>query len=152
MMTPEQQTSLESLVGRALTAEEVTEIDQYLPQRNDVAIADILSRNRVTAVTRLIGIGIIMNVLGPVEGAAALDVLESMKPSNSAVKWALHLLESGQLDIGLPATRMQIDALVGTVFTAEQASTLKAIAEEADPFNYNSISNALNIAEGRLTL
>lgn len=151
-MNQQQQTALESLVGRALNVEEVTEIDQYLPQRNDVAIADVLSRNRVKTTTRLIGIGTILNALGPVEGAAALDALEALKAANSAIKWAFYLLESGNLDIGLPATRMQIDALVGSVFTSEQAAALKAIAEEADPINYNSVSDALNVAEGRLTL
>ena len=151
-MTPEQQTALESLVDRMLTNEEVTEIDQYLPQRNDVAIADVLSRGRVRASTCLIGIGTILSVLNPIAGGAALDALEAMKANNSAVKWAFYLLESGNLDIGLPATRLQVDALVGPVFSHEQAAALKAIAEEADPINYNSVSDALNIAEGRLTL
>ena len=42
-MTPAQQTALETVAGRALTPDEITSIDAYLPDRNDVEIAAILS-------------------------------------------------------------------------------------------------------------
>ena len=50
--------------------------------------------------------------------------------------------------------RAALDGLVGSIdgFTQAHADALKALAETPDPIHYNAVSDALNIAEGRLTL
>jgi hypothetical protein len=38
------------------------------------------------------------------------------------------------------------------IVDAAAVAAIKARAEQADPINYNAVSDALNIAEGRLTM
>lgn len=151
-MTPQQQAALESVAGRALSAAEFAEIDPLLPARNDVAIAAVLSAGRVRVESRMINVGSVLDVLGPADGAAVLDALEALKPAVPAVRWAFVLLERGELDVGLASTRGQIDALTGVVFSPAQAAAIKGLAEQPDPIAVGAVSDALNIAEGRLTL
>ena len=151
-MTEQQLFALQELVQRPLSQEEAAEIDPLLPNRNDVQIADVLSRDRVRTQERHIGVGTVLDALGPVEGAQVLDALEGLKGTNSAVKWAFVLLERGELNVGAASVRGQIDALTPAVFSEAQADILKGLAEVADPINYNTVSDALNIAEGRVTL
>ena len=54
-MNTAQQTALETLVGRALTAEEISAIDPLLADRNDSAIATLLSQGRTKLVQHMIG-------------------------------------------------------------------------------------------------
>ena len=151
-MTPEQQAALEGLVGRALTAIELAAIDTQLPERNDVAIAAILSTDRVRVEPMRIGIGTILATMRP-NGGAFLDALEALAATDANVKWTLKLIEQSNFDIGLPATREELSA-----FAAEHAelataiAALLAVAEIDDPIHYNAVSDALNVAEGRLTL
>lgn len=152
-MTPAQQTALEGLVGRSLTAEEVTAIDAHLPNRRDDLIAQVLSAGRVRAVKTNGGIGTVLETLGPLDGAAVLDGLEAIKAGNAAVKWAWFLIERGELDFGSPATRGMIDQLVaGGALPAAAGAALKAVAEVPNPITVGQVSDALNVAEGRLTL
>lgn len=150
-MTPAQQTALESVAGRALTVDELTAIDPLLPDRNDVAIAALLPP-RVEIVPTPIGIGTILATLAP-NGGAFLDGLEAMAATDSNVKWCLKLIEQGNLDVGMAATRAQMQqfAADAPTFAAGIAELLKT-AERATPIHYNAVSDALNIAEGRLTL
>lgn len=83
-----------------------------LVHRNDGAIAAALSANRTKVVTKLGGVGLIMEALGPQIGAALLDQLEAQAQTNSAVKWAFVLINRGELDFGSTATRAMIDLLV----------------------------------------
>ena len=80
-------------------------------------------------ITRSIGIGTVLNVLGPQEGAAVLNALEALKTSNAVIKWAWYLLEKTDLDVGLESTRGQLDALVqGGALTQQQATAIKNLA------------------------
>lgn len=152
-MTPAQQTALEGLVGRPLTAQEITTIDAHLPDRRDDLIAQVLSVGRVRVQKTLGGIGTVLETLGPEAGAAVLDGLEAIKAGNAAVKWAWFLIERGELDFGSSATRGMIDQLVaGGALPAGAGAALKAVAEVPNPITVNQVSDALNVAEGRLTL
>ena len=150
-MTPAQQGALESLAGRELTAEEVAAIEPFLAVRNDVSIASILPP-KVTVQSTPIGIGTILAVLAP-NGGAFLDALEAAGASDPNVKWALKLIEQSNFDVGMVATRAQMQAFAqaAPVF-ADGISALLVTAERSEPIHYNAVSDALNIAEGRLTL
>ena len=151
-MTTAQQSALEAVAGRALTGEEIAAIDLLLPERNDVAIAAILSTGRVKTQPTLIGIGTALAVMAP-SGGEFLNALESMGATDANVKWALKMIEQQTFDVGHAVTRAQLDSFAGA--SPEMAAAVGAlldVAEVADPINYNAVSDALNIAEGRVTL
>lgn len=151
-MNPAQQSALEALAGHALTGAEVAAIDAVLPQRNDVEIAAILSAGRVKAVPQRIGIGTILAVMAP-NGGAFLDALEGLAATDSNVKWTLKLIEQSNFDIGMDVTRQQLAAFAtANPALATNIHALLAVAEQPDPIIYNAVSDAINIAEGRLVL
>ena len=150
-MTPAQLAALESVAGKALTPEQIAAIDPYLSTRNDVAIAALLPP-KVTIQSTPIGIGTILAVLAP-NGGAFLDALEAAGASDPNVKWALKLIEQSNFDVGMAATRVQMVAFAQAAPTfADGIAALLATAERSEPIHYNAVSDALNIAEGRLTL
>jgi hypothetical protein len=150
-MTPAQQLSLEGLISRELTGDEIAEIDPLLPDRNDVAIAAILSTGRVKTQPTPIGIGTVLAVMAP-SGGEFLNALESMGATDANVKWALKMIEQQTFDVGHPVTRAQLEAFAGAEpEMAAAVGALLAVAEVADPIHYNAVSDVLNIAEGRLT-
>lgn len=151
-MTPAQQTALQGLVARTLTADEVIALDSLLPDRNDVAIAAILSTGRVKSQPTPIGIGTVLAVMAP-SGGAFLNAIESKGATDANVKWALKMIEQQTFDVGHPVTRAQLEAFAAdTPAMATAIDALMAVAETADPIHYNAVSAALNIAEGRVTL
>lgn len=80
--------------------------------------------------TRLIGIGTVLDTLGPQAGATVLDAVEALKAANPVVKWAWYLLEAGNLDVGLVSTQQQLDLLAQAgAMTQEQAGLLKALGQ-----------------------
>ena len=150
-MTPAQQAALESVVGKVLTPEQIIAIDPYLADRNDVAIAALLPA-KVKIVSTPIGIGTILAVLAP-NGGAFLDALETARASDSNVKWALKLIEQSNFDVGMASTRDQMVAFAQAAPAfADGIVALLATAERTEPIHYNAVSDALNIAEGRITL
>lgn len=110
-----------------------------LGSRDDGAIAAALSVGRTKIVPRLGGIGVVMETLGPVDGAALLDSLEAMVATNSAVKWAFVLINRGELDFGSSATRAMIDQLL----PAPAAAALKSVAEVPDVITAQQVAQAL---------
>jgi len=162
-MTPEQQAAIESAAGRALTAGELVAIDSLLAARNDVQIAAIISAGRVRVVSHLIGERGILDVLGPVAGDAFLTALEAivtadnlpaaLQPYFGAIRRGVAWLKTDGLDVGSATTRSLLDSLAAAGIVApESVASIKALAERPDPINYNHVSDALNIAEGRMTL
>jgi hypothetical protein len=150
-MTPAQQLSLEGLISRSLNGDEVAAIDLLLPERNDVAIAAIISTGRVKTQPTPIGIGTVLAVMAP-SGGEFLNALESMGATDANVKWALKMIEQQTFDVGHPVTRAQLEAFAGAApEMAAAVGALLAVAEVADPIHYNAVSDVLNIAEGRLT-
>lgn len=143
-MTPAQQSALEAVAGRALAGDELAALGPLVDVRNDAAIAAALSVGRTRIESTFVGVGRVMDCLGPVEGAAVLDALDALRATVSPVKWAWLLLERGELDVGLASVRGQIDALVPDVMTADQAQVLKDLAMRPDPIPLNVVSEALN--------
>lgn len=151
-MTPAQQSALEAVAGRVLSPGELVALDTLLPDRKDVQIADILSAGRTRTVATPIGIGTVLAVMAP-SGGDFLNAIEVLGTTDANAKWTLKLIEKGDLDVGRQDTREQLEKFAtdhGGMASAIAA--LLAIAEQPDPIHYNTISDALNIAEGRLTL
>ena len=150
-MNPAQRAALESVAGQSLTAEQLAAIDPYIAERNDVAIAALLPP-KVMIVSTPIGIGTILAVLAP-NGGQFLDALETAGASDPNVKWALKLIEQSNFDVGMDATRAQMQAFAQAAPTfADGVAALLKTAERETPTHYNAVSDALNIAEGRMML
>lgn len=149
-MTPEQQNALESVAERSLTQDEITVIDRFLPDRQDIQIAEVLSVGRIKLVKHTIGKGDVLDTIGFESGNALLDAVEA----NTLFRHVKPELDRGDLDISRPIVRGALDNMAGVVsgFTQVHANALKALAEVPDPIHFNKVSDALNIAEGRLTL
>lgn len=150
-MNPAQQSALEAIAGRGLTADEMAAIDPHLASRNDGAIAALLPA-AVNVVPTPIGVGTILAVMAP-SGGDFLNGLEGMAASDANVKWSLKLIERGEFDIGHPVTRLQLSAFAQVnPALAPAISALLAVAERTEPVSTNAVSDALNIAEGRAAL
>ncbi len=117
---------------------------ELLASHDYQAIADAFNVGRTQVVTKLGGIGTVLETLGPVDGAALLDNLEAMADTVSAVKWAFVLINRGELDFGSPATRAMIDQLL----PADAGAALKAVAEVADPVSAGEVELAMKNADG----
>lgn len=166
-MTPAQQSALEGVAGRPLTGDDVLSIDTLLvaDNRNDVAISSLLSVGRTRLTARMIGERGIMAVLGTIEGEACLQAFESfattpllpahpLAPHHAGIKRMLGWLKTDEgLDVGTPqaAGLLGIMVQLGTL-QATWVNAILALAKTPDPINVNIVSNALNIAEGRMTL
>lgn len=151
-MTPAQQSALETLVGRSLTADEVASLSTWVPQRRDDLITDLLNTGRVKyAEKRLVEIAVVGAYPGgPVAADALLAKLEAhaaaSAPLSRLVGRALKAMavEPG-LNLGDPATHTMLDALVSaSVITAEESAALKFVALVPDPLSRESVSRALN--------
>ena len=143
-MTPAQQSALESVVGRALTQDEITQLDPLVTARNDVAIAQVLSVGRARPKSTPIGIGTVLAVMAP-NGGAFLDSLEAIGASDPNIKWVLKLIEQGTFDVGMPASRQQMTAYAQAVPSiAEGIYALLQLGLEPDPIQISSVSGALN--------
>ncbi len=156
-MTPEQKAALEGVVGRALTGPEIAAIEPLLEVRNDVAIAAILSVGRKRLVSKLIGVGTIIATFGscvpPLSGGAFLDALVEVGVANRDAHWAMNLIERSNFDIGEPASQYQMMQMsVALPAFAPGLMALRGLAQAPNPIEYNVVSNALNVAEGRMML
>lgn len=156
-MNVAQQNALEQVAGRALSAGEVTAINPLLNpgDRNDVAIAAILSVGRKRLQSKLIGIGTIIAEMerAGLVGGEFLDALESLGATNRNVYWIMFNIQRGAFDIGDPASQVQVSGLKQTLSQyAAGLDNLLALGHVDDPIHFNIVSNALNIAEGRITL
>ena len=115
-----------------------------LAARDCGAIAAILSVGRTKTVERNVGYGTIMDTLGAEAGAAFLDALTSMATVSSPVKWALKLLDRGELNVGAHATQLQLDALAeGGAMPVAVAQALKALAVVPDVVTAQDVQAAL---------
>ena len=89
-------------------------------------IAALLNEPQVVLVERMIGIGTVMDAIGPADGAALLASFESQVATDPVVKYGWFLLERERLDVGLASTRAMLDALL----PVEAATVLKGLAEQ----------------------
>ena len=89
-------------------------------------IAALLNVPQTVLVERMIGIGTVMDALGPADGAALLASFEAQVTTDPVVKYGWFLLERERLDVGLASTRTMLDALL----LVEAATVLKGLAEQ----------------------
>jgi len=93
------------------------------------ALAEILSAGRTKLIERNVGYGTVLDTLGADVGSAFLDALTALATTSSPVKWALKLMERGELNIGAAATQAQLDALATAgVMPVAVADALKGLA------------------------
>jgi len=116
---------------------------ELIASRDHQAIADAVNVGRTKVVQKLGGIGLVMETLGPTDGAALLDQLDALSATNSAVKWAFVLINRGELDFGSSATRAMIDLLI----TSPAKELLLKVAVVDDHVSAARVANALNGGE-----
>lgn len=161
-MTPAQQSALAALAGRAMLPADIAALDPLLDwdNRNDQAIAAHLSIGRTairqTLLTDIGLIGCLMASHGSQMAESILGKLKAMASASELVEAARNKLRGASgLDFGDASVRAQITAL-GQIplggFTADEVDALLALAVVTDPLSTNAVSDALNIAEGRMTL
>ena len=115
-----------------------------LAARDCGELARILSIGRTKLIERNVGYGTVLEVLGAEAGSAFLDGLTALAATSSPVKWALKLLDRGELNIGAAATRGQLDALAaGGVMPQAVADTLKNLAVVPDEITATQVQTAL---------
>lgn len=177
-MTPAQQSALEALAGRALTADQIVQIDALLPARNDVAIAAALSTGRTALFTHLITARGVRQALPVVQAVEFLTLLHDTATAATIPAWlttvltqagvpveqhfayfdtiacAHDWLQSDGIDLGSTAARGMLDLIAMNDpprFTPAVA-TLKALGQRTDPIQFNDVSRVLNVAEGRMVI
>lgn len=123
---------------------------------DDSAIAAILSSGRVTIAQRLINDGDAAVALGIPAGPLFLYQLEQASTSTpgpganeqqvalyAVARQAWRSLTRGAFEIGNPVVRQAIDAMVGTLLTADQAKAIKALAEVPQTITAADVSRAM---------
>jgi hypothetical protein len=156
-MTPAQHSALEAVAGRPLTQADLDALDPLLgyDSRNDVAIADYLSIGRTRSVhVPIAELQAYMQAHGIwwVLKAAAAD------PQHPGCQAAAAVLEVAtarydNVDLTLSFVSYVFAALVtAELMSAAAHADLVAMSAVPDPIHTNAVSDALNIAEGRLTL
>lgn len=154
-MTPNQQTALAALVGRALTEAEVEAIDALLPQRRDADIAAILSVGRTRLHSRLISERGVISALGIVPGETFLQGIEAFVAQAPAqghplagawagIKRAAGWLKGEGIDLGDALTQQLLAAMgAAGVVDASSAATLAALGRAPDPISHLAVSAAI---------
>lgn len=75
-----------------------------------------------------IGVGTVLDVLGPTDGAALLDALSAS--ADSVLKWGMKIIESSRLDLSKATARAQLDALVAAgALTSPQRDAMFAVSK-----------------------
>lgn len=162
-MTPEVINALQALVGRVLATEEQAALAPLVAARNDVAIAALLSVGRVRIESRMLSERGVLSALGSQDGDAMLTALEGITSPESmpvplrsnygAIRRAVSWLKGDGVDVGDPLTRGLLDALAATgVIQAASAVAVKRLAERPDPLPFGAVSDAINKAQGLMTL
>lgn len=117
---------------------------ELIASREHGAIAAAVSVGRTKVTTYLGGVGTVLERLGPTDGAALLDSLETMAATVPAVKWAFTLINRGELDFGSTATRAMIEQLV----PSPAKEVLLAVAEVPNPITEFDVRCALYAPDG----
>ena len=120
-----------------------------LARRDCGELAALLSVGRTKVIDYSIGYGTVLEVLGAEAGSAFLDGLTALAATSSPVKWALKLLDRGELNIGSAATRRQLDALAaGGVMPQVVADALKALALAPDVVTMQQVAEEMFNPDG----
>ena len=76
-----------------------------------------------------IGIGGILDALGPTAGATLLDALETLAETQPTIRWGLEMIRNDGVDLARPSARSQLAALVaGGVLQQSEADALLALS------------------------
>jgi hypothetical protein len=76
-----------------------------------------------------IGIGSILDTLGPTAGATFLDALEVLAETTPVVRWGLELIRGSGLDLSRPSARSQLATLVaGRILQPAEGEALLALS------------------------
>lgn len=156
-MTPAQQSALEALAGRTLTAEEVAAIEPLVAAWAPQGIADILSAGRTEVRSRIISARGIAELMpgGPLAAEVLLLKLEGARDAmlagsdqqqvfGSLLRRQLKRLDDDGLDIGSPALRQMLDQLMAAgVLTAGEVAALKDMAAHPAPVTHMQVAIAL---------
>jgi hypothetical protein len=82
-----------------------------------------------TWVETQIGIGSILDTLGPTAGANFLDALEVLAETTPVVRWGLELIRGSGLDLSRPSARAQLEVLVaGRILQPAEGEALLALS------------------------
>ncbi len=120
-----------------------------LARRGCGELAALLSVGRTKVIDYSIGYGTVLEVLGAEAGSAFLDGLTALAATSSPVKWALKLLDRGELNIGAEATRGQLDALAaGGVMPQAVADALKGLAMGPDVVTMQQVAEEMFNPDG----
>ncbi len=120
-----------------------------LARRDCGELAALLSVGRTKVIDYSIGYGTVLEVLGAEAGSAFLDGLTALAATSSPVKWALKLLDRGELNIGAEATRGQLDALAaGGVMPQAVADALKGLAMGPDVVTMQQVAEEMFNPDG----
>lgn len=115
-----------------------------LARRDCGELAALLSVGRTKVIDYSIGYGTVLDTLGATAGAAFLDSLTALSETSSPVKWALKLLDRGELNIGAAATQQQLDMLASVgVIPVDVAEALKNLAVVDDPYSIQDVILAM---------
>lgn len=156
-MTPVQQSALEAVAGRALTPQEIIDIDDLLPIRNDVAIATLLSLGQPTKTVSL-KVEDVFDTLFATGDYVTLKMAQLQGSPLAVMAFAVlddaKRIGSGMVNLNAVPTAQMMTQLQGAeLLSATGYAALVALATvEGEVVNYNTVSDALNIAEGRVTL
>lgn len=105
-----------------------------LATKDEVAIATALSVGRTKLQPRLGGIGLVLDTLGPTDGAALLDSMQALSATNSVVKWAMTLLARGELDFGSVGFQSLATALLPPGAATLLLATAR-VSDQVDPMD-----------------
>lgn len=111
----------------------------------DQAIADIINAYPppMRLQSRRIGYGAVLAELGADAGAAILDKITAAGEVNSPIKWAMRLLDRGELDIGAAETQAQTRAMAGVLLTAAEVEAITAMGLVPETITAEQVSIAL---------
>lgn len=156
-MTPAQQSALEAVAGRALTPTDIAAIDALLPARNDVQIAAVLTAGQPA---RQVSIAVedVFDVLFASGDYVTLKTAQLAANPLAVMAFAVladaKAIGPGKVNLASPVTSGLLDQLQAAELLSQagrDALAARGIAP-AEPIHYNRVSDALNVAEGRMVL
>lgn len=110
-----------------------------LSNRDDAAIAALVSVGRTKASGREIGKGTILETIGFAAGNAFLDVIDG----DATFRHVRTLVNEGRLIISSVLVMGTIQSMVPAVITQPQADLLLALASVPDPVSAQQVAKAL---------
>ena len=153
-MTPTQQTAIEAIYGKPLTAQQVTDLSPLVQARNDTAIAAYLSTGRTVQgsvpISNFLGWAAKTGMRAVIEDAAHLPGSPFYTQlRNSALAILDIIANKTDLDLSTSATGQDNLAMLGAwvtlgAITAVQEAALLALATMPAPISVDTISTALN--------